>query len=96
VAGPVVGGACRSCGRSRTGVRGVVGCPSISESVTGVWGVAGCPSISESVTGALEHFAAATALDLAALLALVIASFCDFVFRALSTGRRGQLRSSAG
>jgi hypothetical protein len=82
VAGLVVGGTCRSCGRSRTGVQGV--------------GVVGSPSIGESVMGVLEHFAAATALDLAALLALVITSFCDFVFRALSAGRRGQLRSSAG
>jgi hypothetical protein len=48
-----------------------------------------------SVRGVLEHFAAVTALDLAALLALVIISFCDFVFRALSTRQRGQLRSSA-
>jgi hypothetical protein len=51
----------------------------------------GCPSISESVIGVQEHFAAATALDLAALLALVITFFCDFVFRALSTRWRGQL-----
>ena len=90
MAGPVVGGSCRSCGRSRTGVRGVVGCPSIGVSVIGV------SIIGVSIIGVLEHFAAATALDLAALLALVIASFCDFVFGALSTGRRGQLRSSAG
>jgi hypothetical protein len=96
VAGPVVEGACGSSGRSRTRVRGVAGSPSISESVTGVWGAAGCPSISESVTGVREHFAAAAALDLAALLALVITSFCDFVFEALSTRRRGQLWSSAG
>ena len=48
-----------------------------------------------SVRGVLEHFAAATALDLAALLALVIISFCDFVFRALSTRQRGQLQLSA-
>ena len=80
MAGPVVGGTCRSCGHSQTGV----------------WGVTGCPSICMSIRGVLEHFAAATALDLAALLALVITSFCDFVFGALSTGWRGQLRSSAG
>ena len=80
MAGLVVEGTCRSCGRSRTGVRGVTGGPSIGVSVRGV----------------LEHFAAATALDLAALLALVIISFCDFVFRALSTGWRGQLQLSAG
>ena len=62
---------------------------------TGVQGVIGSPSISVFVKGVLEHFAAATALDLAALLALVIISFCDFVFRALSTRWRGQLQSSA-
>ena len=56
----------------------------------------GCPSIGMSIRGVLEHFAAATALDLAALQALVIASFCDFVFRALSTGWRGQQQSSTG
>ena len=78
MAGPVVGGTSRSCGRSRTGVRGVTGCSSIGVSVRGV----------------LEHFAAATALDLAALQALVIASFCDFVFRALSTRWRGQRQLS--
>ena len=77
--GLVVGGACRSCRRLQTRV----------------WGVVGCPSISKSITRVLEHFTAIAALDLAALLALVITSFCNFVFKALSVGWRGQLRLSA-
>jgi hypothetical protein len=69
VVGLVVGGTCRFYRRLQTRVQGVVGSPSISESVMGV----------------LDHFTAAITLDLAALLALVITSFCDFIFRALST-----------
>jgi hypothetical protein len=76
VAGLVIRG---SSGRSRTGIRGV----------------AGCPSIGISVTGVLEHFAAVVALDLVVLLILVIAFFCVLVFGVLCTGRNGQLRSSA-
>jgi hypothetical protein len=57
---------------------------------TGVRGVAGCPFIGISVIGVLEYFAAATILDLAVLLILVIVSFCIFVFGVLYTGRKGQ------
>jgi hypothetical protein len=68
-----------SSGRSRTGVRGV----------------AGCPSIGISAIRILEYFAAAIALVLVVLLTLVIASFRVFVFGVLCTGQRKQLRSSA-
>ena len=57
--------------------------------------IIGVSIIGVSIIGVLEHFVATTTLDLVALLALVIASFCDFVFRALSTRRRGQLQLSA-
>jgi hypothetical protein len=83
VAGAVVGASCGSGERLRTGVRGVAG--SIRRS-----------SIGTSVLGARQHLAVATALDLSALLALIIASACSFVFGGpLRVGRRGHLRSSA-
>lgn len=59
VARAVVGASCRPCVLLQTGVQGV----------------AGCSSIGMSAIGVLQHFAAVTALDLAALLAIVIASF---------------------
>jgi hypothetical protein len=77
VAGLVIRGSSR---RSRTRIRGVIGCLSISVSVTGV----------------LEYFPAVVTLDLVVLLTLVIAFFCVFVFGALCTGRNKQLRSSVG
>jgi len=40
------------------------------------------------IKGVLKYFVAITALDLLALLALVIASFYNFVFKALSTKQR--------
>ena len=80
----VVRASCRSGERLRTGVRRVAG--SIGRS-----------SIRTSVTRARQYLAVAIALNLAALLALVIASAYSFVFRSpLEVGRRGHVRSSAG
>ena len=67
MAGPVVGGAIKSSRRLRTGVRGVIDCAFIRAFIMG--------SIRASVVGVLEQLAVATALALAALLALIIAFF---------------------
>jgi hypothetical protein len=65
--------------------------------VRGVVGYIRCSSIRTSIIGARQHLAIATALDLAALLSLVIASTCSFVFGGpLRVRRKGQLQSSAG
>ena len=82
-----MGASCKPAGGLRAGVRGVAG------RVGGI----GRSSIGTSVIGARQYLAMATALDLAALLALIIASACSFVFGSpLEVGRRGHLRSSAG
>ena len=87
VAGVVVRASCRAGERLRTGVRRVVG------RVGGI----GRSSIRTSIIGARQHLAVAIALNLAALLALIIASACSFVLGSpLEVGRRGHLRSSAG
>ena len=87
VAGTVARASCRSGERLRTGVCRVVG------RVRGI----GRSSIRTSVIGARQYLAVATALDLAALLALIIASAYSFVLGGpLEVGRRGHLRSSAG
>jgi len=87
VAGAVVRASCRSGERLQTGVCGVVG------RIGGV----GRSSIRTSIIGARQHLAVAIALDLAALLALIIASAYSFVLGSpLEVGRRGHIRSSAG
>jgi hypothetical protein len=87
VAGAVIGASYKPTGGLRARVRGVIG------RIGGI----GRSSIRISVIGARQHLAIAIALDLAALLALIIASACSFVFRSpLEVRRRGHLRSSAG
>ena len=90
VAGAVVGASCKPTRRLRVGVCGVCG-------VVGRAGGIGRSSIRTSVIGARQYLAVTIALDLAALLALVIALAYSFVFGSpLEVGRRGHLRSSAG
>ncbi len=83
MASAVVRASCGSGERLRTGVRRVAG--SIGRS-----------SIRTSVLGARQHLAVATALNLSALLALIIVSAYSFIFGGLlRVGRRGHLRLSA-